>query len=316
MGEREHIQLLKQGVQTWNSWRQNHLTMQPDLSGVDLRGRMLRHANLASTNLCGADLRDANLRHTDLTRARLDGAKLHRAYLSNARLQDTSFKRAVLYETVFANVVLSAAQGLETCIHRGPSVLDHRTIARSKSLPVGFLRGCGLPDFVIAEATAPRRDSARYCSCFISYSSKDQDFADRLYADLQSSGVRCWFAPKDIPIGAKFRDAIEEGIRERERVLLILSKHAVSSRWVEKEVETTFDEESRRECLLLFPIRLDGSVMDTSAAWAADVRRTRHIGDFSGWENSDLCRKEFQRLLKDLRRDPDGVLRRKERTGA
>jgi TIR domain len=40
-------------------------------------------------------------------------------------------------------------------------------------------------------------------SCFISYSSKDQDFAERLHADLQNMGVRCWFAPHNLPIGAK-----------------------------------------------------------------------------------------------------------------
>jgi len=35
---------------------------------------------------------------------------------------------------------------------------------------------------------------------FISYSSKDQAFAERLHADLQNKGVRCWFAPHDLPI--------------------------------------------------------------------------------------------------------------------
>ena len=38
----------------------------------------------------------------------------------------------------------------------------------------------------------------QYFSCFISYSTHDQEFADRLYADLQAKGVRCWFAPHDI----------------------------------------------------------------------------------------------------------------------
>ena len=41
-----------------------------------------------------------------------------------------------------------------------------------------------------------------------------------------------------------------EGIREREKVLLILSEHAVSSSWVEKEGETAFEEEQR--CCIFF----------------------------------------------------------------
>ena len=52
-----------------------------------------------------------------------------------------------------------------------------------------------------------------YYSCFISYSSKDQAFAERLHADLQSKGVRCWFAPHDIRIGDRFRARIDESIR-------------------------------------------------------------------------------------------------------
>ena len=73
----------------------------------------------------------------------------------------------------------------------------------------------------------------QFYSCFISYSSKDQEFADRLHADLQNKGVRCWFAPHDMPIGAKIIDAIDEAIRLRDKVLLILSEHSVSSDWVE-----------------------------------------------------------------------------------
>ena len=252
MANQKHVELLKQGVHPWNAWRKDHLSVQPDLSGANLRASMLRSADLSSSNLSGSDLRDTNLRHADLSRAQLHGAKLYRAFISDTRLDETSFDYAILYETVFADVTLSTAKHLATCIHKGPSVIDHRTIARSSGLPLEFLRGCGLPDFLIAEALEPRRNTAKYSSCFISYSSKDQEFADRLYADLQSRGVRCWFAPKDIPIGAKFRDAIDEGIREREKVLLILSEHAVSSSWVEKEVETAFEEEQRRQDLLLF----------------------------------------------------------------
>jgi hypothetical protein len=53
----------------------------------------------------------------------------------------------------------------------------------------------------------------QFYSCFISYSSKDHDFAERLHADLQARGVRCWFAPVDLKIGDRFQERIEESIR-------------------------------------------------------------------------------------------------------
>jgi len=54
-----------------------------------------------------------------------------------------------LSETVFSDTDLTAVQGLETCVHRGPSTIDHRTLAKSGPLPLAFLRGCGLPDTLI-----------------------------------------------------------------------------------------------------------------------------------------------------------------------
>jgi hypothetical protein len=40
--------------------------------------------------------------------------------------------------------------------------------------------------------------------------------------------------------------------------------------------------------------------MDTAEAWAADIRRTRHIGDFSQWADDEAYKKAFKRLLRDL----------------
>ena len=76
---------------------------------------------------------------------------------------------------------------------------------------------------------------------------------------------------------------------------------------VEKEVETAFGKEIRFETeqkqrrTVLFPIRLDDAVMETEEAWAADIRRTRHIGDFPGWKSHDKYREAFGRLLRDLK---------------
>lgn len=41
--------------------------------------------------------------------------------------------------------------------------------------------------------------------------------------------------------------------------------------------------------------------MDTDAAWAASIRRTRHIGDFTRWKDHDAYQKAFERLLRDLK---------------
>ena len=107
---------------------------------------------------------------------------------------------------------------------------------------------------------------------FISYSSKDDAFAKRLHADLQNQGVRCWLYAHDMPIGAKILDTIDQAIRLHDKVLLILSEGAIASDWVEGEVTRALDEERTRKQVVLFPVRLDDAVMQTSEGWARLLR--------------------------------------------
>ena len=179
-------------------------------------------------------------------------------------------------------------------------MLDHRTIARSGNLPLVFIQGCGLPDSFIKSSGSPSLQ--RYFSCFISYSTADREFAERLFNDLQHKGVRCWFAPEDIRIGEKIRQSIDSGIRNRERLLVVLSKSSMESPWVEGEVEMAFEEERRRNESVLFPVRLDDAVLSAQDGWPAVIHHTyRHIGDFRNWLNKEAYSLSFGRLLRDLR---------------
>jgi hypothetical protein len=86
----------------------------------------------------------------------------------------------------------------------------------------------------------------------------------------------------------------------RDRVVLILSEHSINSDWVEDEVTAGFEEERKRGQEVLFPIRLDETVMTTKEAWAAKLR-ARLIGDFRGWKDHDKYAKQFERVLRDLK---------------
>jgi hypothetical protein len=96
----------------------------------------------------------------------------------------------------------------------------------------------------------------QHYSCFISYSTKDQEFAERLYADLQNKGVRCWFAPHDLRIGSKVLDEIDAAIRLRDKVLLILSEHSIKSGWVGDEVTQALKKRGSagKSCCFLFAL--------------------------------------------------------------
>ena len=336
MNQEEQLQVLREGVRAWNNWREKHpeadidfrgrnfssnslgrvslrhaflsradfsgaYLCQADLSGASLSGANLSLTNLSAANLSFADLSGANFTDADLGDADLNGTDLSLANFSGTNLANASIGRAQLHKTVFANTALSKTKGLDKCRHRGPSFLDYTTLKLSDRVPLEFLRGCGLPDALIDYIPSLSGDAIQFYSCFISYSSKDQEFADRLHSDLQDKGVRCWFAPHDLPIGEKIWDGIDQAIRTRDKVLLILSESAITSDWVEDEVTTAFAEERRRGELVLFPVRLDNAVMDSSEPWAGKLRDNRNIGDFTNWKEHDAYKATLDRVLRDLK---------------
>jgi hypothetical protein len=332
MADEVHLAQLQQGVADWNQWRTANRATRPDLSEanlagadlfmadlsmadlsmVDLGGARLSMANLARAILAGANLRGVNLRGADLHGADLHGAHLAGADLLGAILAGegpnltaiagADLTGARIGLTIFGDIDLSTVRGLETVKHFCPSTIGIDTLYRSHgNIPEVFLRGAGVPDVMITYSKSLVGQPFQYYSCFISYSSRDEELAQRLHADLQDKGVRCWFAPEDLKIGDEFRSRIDESIQVYDRLLLILSKYSVTSRWVQKEVETAFEKEGKENRIVLFPIRIDEAVIHNAVGWAADIRRQRHIGDFRQWKDHDAYQKAFQRLLRDLK---------------
>jgi TIR domain/Pentapeptide repeats (8 copies) len=275
-----------------------------DLTRANLVRANLSYANLIRANLTKVGLSGADLTRADLKEANLSGALLYSADLSGANLREADLSKAAVEWTIFGNVDLRTVKGLETVTHRGPSTIGTDTISRSGGdIPETFLRGAGLSSTFIDYARSLVQNPIEYYTCFISYSTRDQEFASRLYSDLQAKGVRCWFAPQDMRIGEKFWHRIDESIRLYDKLLVVLSEDSVNSVWVESEVMAALEKEQQNNKLVLFPIKLDEKVMKTNLPWAANIRRTRHIGDFTNWKHYDDYQKALTRLLRDLQPD-------------
>src|SRR6202008_563381 len=100
--------------------------------------------------------------------------------------------------------------------------------------------------------------------------------------------------------GDRFQECIEESIRVYDKVMIVLSEASVRSRWVDREINAAREREDRENRTVLFPIRIDDAVMGAPQPWAADIRRSRHIGDFREWEAHASYVQAFDRLLRDL----------------
>ena len=311
IANQEHLIQLKEGVKSWNRWRDEN-KVQPDLSSADLRyanlsganlkgvnltytnlfGANLTRANLRNSNLMGADLRSADLRDTDFSYTDLSGTNLTHANLAHANL----------YSTIFSDVDLRQTKGLLEIWYGGSSVINLHTVQLPQDgSALHFLRGCGIPDEWIDFYRATMQQAIQYHSCFISYSTDDYEIAKRLHADLQNEGVRCWFAPHDLVPGDHFREKIDQAIHMQDKLLLILSTHSMKSNWVQHEVRKALNREINQNRTILFPISLDGSVFISPSAWVQELREERHIGDFTQWETYGVYKQKFQVLLKQLK---------------
>ena len=279
-----------------------------DLSGANLNGANLIDANLSKAQLPGAFLRGANLSGANLFEANLSGAILVDADLSVTSFDGTIFGKAELtgatcWHTTFADVDLTEVKGLDSLKHHASSTVGIDTLIHSRGrIPAEFLRRCGVPDILVSNL--PRligsMSPIQYYSCFISYSSENKDFAERLHSDLEAKGVRCYFDQDDLKIGDKIRPSIIEAIRSHEKLMLVLTEHSIASVWVEGEVEAALEKERNEKRTVLFPIQLDDAVLKTPIAWASHIRQTREIGDFRGWENNGTYQIAFARLIRDL----------------
>lgn len=317
--KQKHLSLLKQGANVWNKWRDENPSIKPDLSQTELRNLKLHDTNFSHTDLAGCDFYGTSLHGSDFSFAYLGGTAFVGTVLSGtkffqAEIYGTQFIKSLLHganfsnsrmrDAVFCDVDISLVEGLDKIIHLGSSTIGIDTMYKSGGhIPKDFLRGTGTPEnFIDQIIPLASWGIQMYHSCFISYSNHDENFVKKLHSDLLGKGVRCWFAPEDMKIGERIRSSIDKSINKHDKLLLVLSKHSIASQWVEKEVETAFELESRQGQTILFPIRIDHVVMDTEIAWAADIRRTRHIGDFTHWGNTNMYGEELSRLLSSLKK--------------
>ena len=90
---------------------------------------------------------------------------------------------------------------------------------------------------------------------FISHASLDKATADTVCRFLEAQGITCWIAPRNVPPGAKYGEAIVHAIEEALAIVFIFSEHSNASEQVMNEIERAT---SKRKPI--FPLKL-GPIM-------------------------------------------------------
>ena len=101
---------------------------------------------------------------------------------------------------------------------------------------------------------------------FISYAQEDKPIADAVCAKLESRNIRCWIAPRDIPPGKSFPEAIIEGIEGGKVVVLIFSSSANKSPHVTRELTNAVNKGR-----IIIPFRIEDVLPSKSMEYLIGV---------------------------------------------
>ena len=290
------------------------------LQGADLTEAYLPHSNLSESTLNGADLTKADLSEASLWGARLVEARLQNADLSGAdlnraQMENTNLSGAVFSLTVFGGQVCRALH-LDEIVHDGPCPIEPQYLLAlvHNGVPERFLKGIGIPDIMLNHliSTAEHWSTIDFSTCFIAYGREDSIFALRLHDELQRRGVRVWLVEKNLIVGDDLYDPIDRRARVRDKLIVCCSKAALSSEWMNQEIEIATRMEEDIEAEHGYPVRnlyavtLDDGLFEGCTAQTAPFVKSRHAASFVDWDHDETkfmtgCDTLLTRLRADTR---------------
>ncbi|HJX91555.1 MAG TPA: TonB family protein [Pyrinomonadaceae bacterium] len=141
---------------------------------------------------------------------------------------------------------------------------------------------------------------------FITHAVEDKKTADLVCEALESNGIQCWYAPRDVPYGMNFEDAIVDAICASSLMILILSTHSNDSPHVKREIQNACMEDAQTPIL---PFRIE------------DIRLNKALRYYLGstqWLDASIppLDAHLEHLVKRVREYLAPALRKtQERTG-
>jgi hypothetical protein len=94
-------------------------------------------------------------------------------------------------------------------------------------------------------------------SVFISYSSRDSEFANNLALHLVKNKVHVWIDKWELKAGDSLIDKIQDALVNSSFLLVLLSKNSVESEWCKKELNSGLIREIESKSVVIIPILIE-----------------------------------------------------------
>lgn len=101
---------------------------------------------------------------------------------------------------------------------------------------------------------------------FISHSSDDKTVADATCAYLESNGIRCWIASRDVIPGMNYQEGIINAINETHMMVLVFSSKSDKSPYIIREITEAVDNGT-----IVIPFRIENVLPSKSMKFLLNV---------------------------------------------
>ena len=124
---------------------------------------------------------------------------------------------------------------------------------------------------------------------FISYSSKDRAYAEKLVSSLLLNAVQVWYDQRDIEVGQQIHDRIHDGLLQADFLGVVLTPRSIASAWVHEELSLAKQRELEEHNVIILPLLFEAVTLPLHL-------RSRKYADFSDFDSG------FQNLMRALNR--------------
>lgn len=158
---------------------------------------------------------------------------------------------------------------------------------------------------------------------FISHSSKDKEIADMVCNALESNGIKCWIAPRNIVAGADWSTSIINAISESKVFIVIFSENSAKSSQVPRELALADDNSLHSRVII--PYKIDDTELSagfkyylTTSHWVnADVKSENYkIGELVSAVNRFLGRDGAEITVNSVKKNNNSTLTKDKKSDA
>jgi DNA-binding NarL/FixJ family response regulator len=106
---------------------------------------------------------------------------------------------------------------------------------------------------ILVDSVKSALELRRIPKLFISYSSEDRQFAERIAQHLHDRGWQVWYDIWEIKIGDSIAQKIQDGLVSSSYLVVLLSEASVRSKWVKEEIDAAFVQQLEDESIKILP---------------------------------------------------------------